>query len=476
MTDLEKLISYFKEISSIPRSSGDERAISDYLVEFAKERNLEVIRDQYNNVIMKKPAFPGEEHRRPIIFQGHIDMVYVKREGSDHRYEDGIEVLDDGEFLHAKDTTLGADNGIAVCYALMLLDSKDIKNPPLEFIFTADEEVGMQGAENLDTTVLKGKALINLDSEEEGIFCVGCAGGVRNTFELPIEREEKHGRYVSVEVMLDKLKGGHSGADIHLERGNAIKLLGRILYELNDIDFEIGAVEAKGKMNVICHSAKMECYVKPEELERFTESLKACERIFQNELQFSDEVEILVRVKEEVDGCVVYTEKTASDLKHALLLLPNGIISWSMGVKGLVQTSTNLGVMEEVDGQIVIGSLVRSSVESQKSIVKSQIEAVADLLGAKSISSSDYPGWEFKKESPLRDLAVEKYETLFGKKAVIEAIHAGLECGFWDGKMENVDIISMGPDMTDVHTINERVSKQSIDNIWKLLKEIVEAY
>ena len=358
----------------------------------------------------------------------------------------------------------------------MLLDSKDIKNPPLEFIFTVDEEVGMKGAENLDMSVLKGKALINLDSEEEGIFCVGCAGGVRNTFELPIEREEKHGTYVPVEVSFGKLQGGHSGADIHLERGNAIKLLGRILYALNDFGFEIGAVEAKGKMNVICHSAKMECFVRPEDVERFTECLKACEAVFQNELQFSDEVEVLVEVKPEVDSCTVYTEKTASNVKNALLLLPNGIISWSMGVKGLVQTSTNLGVMEEEDGKLVIGSLVRSSVESQKSIVKSQIEAVADVLGGKSISSSDYPGWEFKKESPLRDLAIEKYEALFGKKAVIEAIHAGLECGFWDGKMENVDIISMGPDMMDVHTVKERVSKQSIDNVWKLLKEIVEAY
>ena len=325
-------------------------------------------------------------------------------------------------------------------------------------------------------SVLEGKALINLDSEEEGIFCVGCAGGVRNTFELPIEREEKHGKYVPVEVSFGKLKGGHSGADIHLERGNAIKLLGRILYALNDFDFEIGAVEAKGKMNVICHSAKMECFVRPEDAERFTERLKACEAVFQNELQFSDEVEILSKIKPEVDSCMVYTEKTAWNVKNALLLLPNGIISWSMGVKGLVQTSTNLGVMEEEDGKLVIGSLVRSSVESQKSIVRSQIEAVADVLGGKSISSSDYPGWEFKKESPLRDLAIEKYETLFGKKAVIEAIHAGLECGFWDGKMENVDIISMGPDMMDVHTVKERVSKQSIDNVWKLLKEIVEAY
>lgn len=476
MKELEKIISYFKEISKIPRTSGDEKAISDYLIQFAKERNLEAIQDEYNNVIIKKPAFPGEEHRRTLVFQGHIDMVYVKTEDSDHRYEDGIEVLDDGEFLHAKDTTLGADNGIAVCYALMLLDSKEIKHPPLEFIFTVDEEVGMKGAENIDTSVLEGKALINLDSEEEGIFCVGCAGGFCNVFELPIEHEEKNGNYIPVEVSFGKMKGGHSGADIQLERGNAIKLLGRILYALDGVDFEIGSLEAKGKMNVICHSAKMKCYVNADQIEKFMEVLKSCETVFQNELQFSDEIEILIEQKPEVKTCTVYTKQSASNAKYALLLLPNGIVSWSMGVKGLVQTSTNLGVMEEHEGKLVIGSLARSSVESQKSIVKSQIESVAELLGGKSISNSDYPGWEFKKESPLRELAVQKYEELFGKKAVVEAIHAGLECGFWDGKMEGMDIISMGPDMMDVHTVNERVSKQSIDNIWKLLKEIVEAY
>lgn len=476
MRDLEKLISYFKEISRIPRSSGDEKAISDYLVAFAKERKLEVIQDELHDVIIKKPAYPGEEHRKPLIFQGHIDMVYVKTEESEHKYEDGIEVLDDGEYLFAKDTTLGADNGIAVCYALMLLDSKEIKHPPLEFIFTVDEEVGMKGAEMIDLSVLEGKALINLDSEEEGIFCVGCAGGLRNEFRLPIEKEEKTGVYVPVDLAFTKLKGGHSGSDIHLERGNAIKLLGRLLYRLKDLEFEIGSVEAKGKTNVICQSAKMRCFVKPEKIEEFTNAVKEMESIFQKELQFSDEIEIVVTRKEEIERCEVYTKASASHLREALLLFPYGIVSWSMGVKGLVQTSMNPGVMEEKDGYVSILSLIRSSVESQKSIVRSQIEALASLFGGESLCSSDYPGWEFKKESPLRDLAIEKYEALSGKKAIVEAIHAGLECGYWDGKMDQVDIISMGPDMMDVHTVKERVSKQSIENVWELLKQIVEAF
>lgn len=476
MTDLEKIISYFKEISKIPRSSGDEKAISDYLVAFAKERNLEVIQDEDYNVIIKKPAFAGEEHRRPIIFQGHVDMVYVKTEDSTHRYEDGIEVLDDGEFLHAKDTTLGADNGIAVCYALMLLDSKTIKHPPLEFIFTIDEEVGMKGAENIDLSVLDGKALINLDSEEEGIFCVGCAGGLRNTFRFPVEKEEKTGSVVPVELLITGLQGGHSGADIHLERGNAIKILGRTLYRMRDEAFAVGMVEALGKTNVISQNAKMICYAAKENVEAIVENMRETERIVKNELQFSDTPKFQITVKDAVDGCTVYTEQTKQNLTDLLILYPYGVVSMSMGVKGLVQTSTNPGVMEEHDGKIEILSLIRSSVESEKSIVSSRLEALARAFGGESINASDYPGWEFKAESELRDLAIEKYEALSGKKAVVEAIHAGLECGYWDGKMENADIISMGPDMTNVHTVKERVSKASIGRVWELLIAIVEAY
>lgn len=476
MTDLEKIISYFKEISKIPRSSGDEKAISDYLVAFANERNLEVIRDENYNVIIKKPAFPGEEHRKPIIFQGHVDMVYVKTEDSEHRYEDGIEVLDDGEFLYAKDTTLGADNGIALCYSLMLMDRNDIKNPPLEFIFTVDEEVGMKGAETIDLSVLEGKALINLDSEEEGIFCVGCAGGLRNAYHLPIEKEEKSGSFVPVELAITGLRGGHSGADIHLERGNAIKILGRTLFSLKNEAFGIGMVDAPGKTNVISQKAKMICYAAQENVDTIVAKMKEMESILKEELQFSDTVEFHITVGKAVDGCTVYTEQTRAALTDLLILFPYGVMAMSMGVKGLVQTSTNPGVMEEKDGYIEIASLIRSSVESQKEIVCNQIEALTRAFGGESVNSSNYPGWAFKAESKLRDLAIEKYEALSGKKAVVEAIHAGLECGYWDGKMENVDIISMGPDMMDVHTVNERVSKASIGRVWEHLVAVVEAY
>lgn len=476
MTDLEKTISYFKEISKIPRATGDEKAISDYLAAFARERNLEVIQDENNNIIIKKPAFPGEEHRETLIFQGHMDMVYVKTEDSKHRYEDGIEVLDDGEFLYTKDTTLGADNGIALCYSLMLLDSKEIKHPAMEFIFTVDEEIGMKGAATIDLSGLKGKTLLNLDSEEEGIFCVGCAGGFANQFKLPVEREEKNKKLVPVELAIVGLKGGHSGIEIQLERGNAIKILGRVLCAMKDLDFSIGMVDAPGKTNLISQRAKMVCYVTEAEKDAVVARLEEMEGVFQNELQFSDTIKFQITVKDAVDNCSVYTEATKEKLTNLLTLIPSGVVSMSMGVKDLVQTSTNVGVMTEEDGKITFASLVRSSVGSQKEIVRNQLQALADIFGGESICEHDYPGWEYKKDSRLRDVAVREYERLSGKKAVIQAVHAGLECGYFEGKIKNLDCISIGPDMSGVHTPNERVSIQSIGNVWELIKAVVEAF
>lgn len=474
--ELEKIISYFKEISKIPRSSGDEKAISDYLVAFAKKRGLEYVQDEHYNVIVKKPAFPGEEHRPAIIFQGHTDMVYVKTESSQHCYEDGIEVLDDGELLHAKDTTLGADNGIAVSYALMLLDSTDIKHPALEFIFTVDEEAGMVGAETIDTSILEGKALINLDSEDEGKFCVGCAGGITNEFLLPIKKETMSGVFVPVEVLIVGLQGGHSGVEIQMERGNAIKLFGRLLYNMKQQDFYIASADGQGKANVISQKMKMLCYTEPSKVSSFIADLKEVEKMFQEELQFSDTIEFQISTGALVNSCEVYARDTVDSLGNILMLFPYGVRHWSMGVKGLVETSSNPGVLEEKEGKLCITSLIRSSVQSQKEAICKELEVLANVFAAQSICGNPYPGWSYKKKSKLRDLAVEKYETLFGKKAVIEAIHAGLECGFWEQKIPGVDIISIGPDMWDIHTPKERISKQSIANIWELVKAIVEAY
>lgn len=474
--DLEKIISYFTQLNMIPRASGDEKAASDFIVEFAKGLGLWVKQDEYNNVLVKKPGTEGMEDKPAVILQGHLDMVYVKDEDSDHVYENGIEMLDDGEFLTANGTTLGADNGIAVAFAMMLMASENVVHPPLEFIFTVEEEIGLLGAAALDVSELTGKAVLNMDSEEEGVFTTGCAGAVRDVLKLHIVREEKEGEFVPVEVAIGGLKGGHSGAEIHLERGNAIQMLGRMINGMKEDNLFVDHAFTRGQSNVIANNARFTCYLKAEEVEAFTAKVKEYEKMFQNELAFSDTVVIAVNVKEAVSGCNVYSKETLATLGNVLMSLPQGVSNMSMAVKGLVQTSMNTGSLEEVDGNLEISGLLRSSVDSQKEFLRAKVQVIADTYGLDTEWIGDYPGWQYKEESRLRDVATETYEKLFGKKAVAEAIHAGLECGYWAEKIENVDLLSIGPDMKDVHSTNEKVSKQSIANTWELLKGILAAY
>ena len=469
----EKIISYFKELSSIPRQSGDEKAVSDYLIKFAKELGLWAKQDEDYNVLVKKPAAEGMENRETIILQGHMDMVYVVEQGIEHCYQEGIEVIDDGVFLRANGTTLGADNGIAIAYGMMLMASKDIPHPPLEFIFTSKEEIGLLGGEAVDISELEGKRVINLDSEEEGMFCSGCAGGVGACIKLPIEKEKIEESLVPLHIYIGGLKGGHSGMEIQLERGNAIQLLGRVLLRLERYKVKIGKAESIGKFNAIASSGEILCYVKAEEISKVKEELAELEKELKNELSPADNVEIIVSEKKAVSDCEVFTEKTADTLKKFLLLMLQGVIHMSTAVEGLVQTSVNTGCMEEKDGYLLFHSALRSSVETQKQFLVSRIQTIVDVLGMECEWSGEYPGWQYKEDSKLREIATQKYRELFGKDPKIEAVHAGLECGYWAEKIKDADILSIGPDMLDVHTPNERVSKQSIENVWELLKAIL---
>ncbi len=471
--ELEKIISYFKKLSSIPRQSGDEKAASDFLVNFAKESGLWVKQDEHNNVLVKKPGSAGRETEEPVIIQGHIDMVYVVAEGVQHTYEDGIEVVDDGEYLHANGTSLGADNGIAISYAMMLMADQELSHPPLEFIFTTEEEVGLLGALDLDTSELSGKMVMNLDSEEEGTFCSGCAGGVRSSIAIPVEREHVEGNFREVEVVLKGLKGGHSGMEIHLERGSAIQLVGRVLTALKEYDVKVSSVEAKGKSNAISSAAKLRLYVPEEEKEQVISCLSTLEKTFQNELAASDYVEICKNDIGTASDCDVFTKVMLDKLCGILTLLPQGVMHMSMAVPGLVETSINTGNMEEKDGKIILDSALRSSVESAKYFVRDKVQTIADVYGVSCQWSGAYPGWQFKEESKLRDKAVEKYREIFGKEPKVEAIHAGLECGYWAAKIEEADILSLGPSMFDVHSPREKISKQSVANVWELLKAIL---
>lgn len=470
--ELEKIISYFKELSSIPRQSGDEKAASDFLVNFAKELDLWVKQDETYNVIVKKPGTEGRENEEAIILQGHLDMVYVVADGVQHIYEGGIQVKEDEEFIYADGTSLGADNGIAISYAMMLMATKEVSHPPLEFIFTAQEEVGLIGAANLDVSELSGKRIINLDSEEEGTFCSGCAGGVRSAIHIPVVREQRE-NLERLNVSIKGLKGGHSGMEIHLERGNAIQLTGRILTALKEFDVKIGKVEAPGKSNAISSSANMVVYVEKEHVQEVVSKLQKLEAQFQNELSASDYVEIQIEEAGQEDICEVFVAKTLETLRGILMLMPQGVMNMSMAVPGLVETSINTGNMEEVNGEIILDSALRSSVETEKNYIREKVQTIADVYGVACEWSGEYPGWQYQEVSPLREKAVKAYKELFGKEPKVEAIHAGLECGYWTAKIPNADLLSMGPSMYDVHSPRERVSKQSIANVWELIKEIL---
>ena len=476
MNNIDNVFKYFKEISKIPRETLKEKQISDYLVNFARERNLEFCQDGLFNVVIKKKSNIDNYSGPAVILQGHMDMVYEKDTDSGHVYENGIEVTERDGFLYANKTTLGADNGIALAYCLAILDSNDIKYPDLEVVITSQEEGGLAGAQAINTENLKGKYLINLDSEEEGVFFTSSAGGVRNYVQLSIIKEKM--KYdVLLSVKISGLKGGHSGIEIDMERGNAIKLMGRIIHKINGPDIHLASVQASGKANAISNKSTALLAVPSDKVESLKKVIKQIGTDFKKELQFTDNID----VDADVFNCgygektiEVYTEDIKNKLINILMLIPNGVINKSFAIPGLVQTSTNVGALEENEGFISILNSTRSSVESQKYNVADTIKVIASINGAECEFFNDYPQWEYKPKSRLRDIAVNIYEETFNKKARLTAIHAGLECGYFDKKLKDVDIISMGPDLFEVHTTNEHAGIDSIKNVWTLLIKILE--
>lgn len=474
----KNIITYFEELSQIPRKSGDEKRVSDYLASYARERGHEVYQDEVYNLIIKVKASEGNAGKEAIVLQGHMDMVYVKDEGSDHCYEDGIKVRNDGENLYAEGTSLGGDNGIAVAYMMAIMDQAGtISHPAVEMILTASEEYGLIGAQKLDVSVLSGKYLINLDSEDEGVFCTSCAGGIRNVLRFPFQRETYTGSYVEIETEVGGLLGGHSGMEIHLERGNALQILGRLMYTLKDDHVRYGLIEFKGQSNVISSGGRVVLYTEETQAEDVTAKIRRFETELKQELTFTDSVDFTIKSVKR-NEISVYDEEMTEKLSRVLMLMPCGMLHQSYAIKGLVETSSNMGSLMENDGKLELFSATRSSVQSRKYVVRDQIQILADTYGVECEFMSDYPAWSYKKDSRLREFAMEVYEELTGKKAEIEAIHAGLECGYWAGKMPEADIISIGSDLRDVHTTNETASVKSLENVWEylcvLLKRIWE--
>lgn len=468
-------IKFFKEMNKIPRGSGNEKEISDWLVKFAKERNLEVIQDDALNVIIKKPASKGYEKAPTVILQGHMDMVCEKNQGTVHDFtKDPIEFIIDGDFIKANGTTLGADNGIAVAFALAILDSNDIKHPALEVLITTEEETGMGGALALNPDHLKGRMLINIDSEEEGVLLVSCAGGVRGRLSVPVEYENANENLKSLAIRIRGLKGGHSGIEINKERGNSNKMMGRFLMDLNSVvDFKLASLNGGVKMNAIPREADAIILVKPEDISKVEAKVEEWYKIFKNELQGIDDD--LRLTCEAVDGTYrVFSDEAKQKVLRAVFMIPNGVQTMSMSVPGLVQSSTNLGVVTTTENSVELDNAIRSSVASLKKSIKDQMIVLAEILGASIELESDYPEWAYKADSRIRDIFVEVYKNTFGKEVGISAIHAGLECGLIGDKFNGeLDQISFGPNMFDVHTPGEKVSISSVERMYKYLLNVL---
>lgn len=465
---------YFEKICSIPHGSTNVGQISNYLVEFAKERGLKYRQDEKLNVIIWKDGSEGYEQSEPVILQGHMDMVAVKVDGCDKNMEtDGLdlEVLD-GDLISAKGTSLGGDNGIAVAIMLAVLDDDSIAHPPLEAVFTVDEEIGMLGADYIDVSDLKGRLFMNMDSEDEGVFTVSCAGGATATCILPYDTETMTADVLK--VRLDGFIGGHSGVEINKGRLNANVTLGRILYGAEYEDFRLISVNGGEKDNAIATYSEAVIAVPKDQIEQTKETMQAVMAEVQAEYSAVDpDIKISFEEQGEQEVTCMTALATASVIT-CLVNLPNGIQRMNPEMEGMVQTSLNLGILSTSDADVRFSYAVRSSSETEKEFLIDKLHSLTEFLGGSVEISGAYPGWEYKSDSRLRDVMVETYKSLYGKEPVVEGIHAGLECGMFSAKMEGLDAVSFGPQMANVHTTNEVLSISSTKRTWDLVLKVFE--
>ncbi len=470
----ERVFAYFEEICQIPHGSRNTKGISDYCAAFAESHGLKYIQDENHNVIIFKDASKGYEDSQPVIIQGHLDMVCEKESGVEIDFEkDGLKLYLDGDFLKAEGTTLGGDDGIAVAYALAILENDDLEHPPLEVVLTVDEEIGLLGAESVDLSMLKGRKLLNIDSEEEGIFLTSCAGGLGAVCQIPVSRMEMEGTVY--ELRVNGLLGGHSGVEIQKERANGIFLLGRVLNALNhEITFAIEHLEGGLKDNAIPREAFARVLLESEQQgQKLMTQVEALEEELRKEYQTSDP-QLSVRCQKlEAAKKSVLHNSSATKLLFFLRMMPNGVQHMSSDIQGLVETSLNAGIMKLTEDVFSVNFSVRSSVTTRKYELTDRLTFLTEFLGGEISVNGDYPAWEYKPDSQIRDLMVETYRRLFQKEPKVEAIHAGLECGILSGKIPGLDCISFGPDMFDIHTPKERLSISSAERVWNLILEFL---
>ena len=471
----EKVFYYFEKLCSVPHGSGNTRIISDLCVGFAKELGLKYRQEACNNVIIWKDGSCGYENAAPIIMQGHIDMVCAKTEDcTKDMARDGLDVRTDGEWVWADKTSLGGDNGIAVAMILAILSDETLAHPPIEAVFTVDEEVGMDGAFALDCSDLKGRKLLNLDSEEEGVFTVSCAGGARLDCTLAAAREALGEKYQGYRVTISGLKGGHSGMNIKDGRGNANCLMGRTLYSAMERcpSLRVGDLTGGEFDNVICLRNDALVAVSKEEAGAFEAFIKEFDATLRNEYAITDGGIALACEKAALSSAVSAQE--TSRFLHVLLALPQGVQEMSADFPGLVQTSLNLGVMRMDEQGLYFSYSVRSSIASQKEMLIQRVKAIVGYAGGTVSVRSSYPGWQYDRSSALRKQVEEVYRDLTGREGKIEATHGGLECGLLIEKIPGLDALSMGPELHDVHSVNERLNVASTERVYALVCELLK--
>ncbi|MCM1537053.1 MAG: aminoacyl-histidine dipeptidase [bacterium] len=496
----QRVFDYFEELTRIPRGSGNEKAVSDYLVSFAKEHGLFSVQDQANNVIIIKEASAGYEEAEPVVLQGHMDMVAVKDADCGIDLErDALRLVVDGDTIYAKGTSLGGDDGIAVAYALALLEDETLSHPRLEAVFTTDEEVGMNGAAAIDLSMLKGRQLINIDSEAEGILTVGCAGGVRVHSVVPVKRAQHSG--ILAAVRIHGLLGGHSGAEIDKQRGNANCLMGRFLNGLSDkMPYALVSCSGGTKDNAIPVQAEAAFVIAANEKEALVSAAAEYGRTLQKEyvnrdagvqvsLTFGMENGVMGhgaedyasnyggRSMREPDAESVYDALDESSTKivaRFLASVPDGVQTMSTDIRGLVETSLNMGIVRLTENGLETDHSIRSSIASAKEALREKLTALSALAGGTVSCHGDYPAWEYRKDSPLREKMIAQYRAMFGKEPKVEIIHAGLECGLLSAKLPGLDCVSFGPDLSDIHTTSERMHIASVGRMYEYLRALIE--
>ncbi len=473
----ERVWHFFREISAIPRGSKNEKAVLEYIKKTATSMGLKSKQDKVGNVVVFKPASLGKEGSPVVVLQVHTDMVCEKNREVRHDFlKDGIKFHREGDFLKADGTTLGSDDGIGVASLLSLLEDKSLVHGPIEGLFTIDEETGLTGANHVEPGFITGSVMMNLDSEDEGVLYIGCAGGLDTTMTVPVKRKAVTGKVVSLKIMIRGLKGGHSGVDIHLGRANALKLMTRTLLELDrKVKMKLVSLEGGSKHNAIPREAEATIVVPQAEEAKVTEVAADCEKIFKNAFN-SIEPDVKVVVEKGRKAKQAFDDKSKTAVLDFLNGIPHGVIRMSSDIPDLVETSTNLAVMKTAAAGVTVVTSQRSSIESEKEMIASVVASVGKLAGAKIKPSDGYPGWQPNVNSSVLAKAKDVYSTLYGKEPEVKAIHAGLECGIINDRVGGgVDTISFGPTIIGPHSPDERVDVGSVDKFYRFLIEMVKA-